>query len=64
MTGWRIRHQADVPDRGAADGKPTCSDFDGDLYGQYLMVELISYIRPEAKFDGVPALVAQIGRMP
>ena len=37
-------------------------DFDGDLYGQYLMVELISYIRPEAKFDGVPALVAQIGR--
>jgi riboflavin kinase/FMN adenylyltransferase len=37
-------------------------DFDGDLYGQHLMVELISYIRPEAKFDGLPALIAQIGR--
>jgi riboflavin kinase/FMN adenylyltransferase len=37
-------------------------DFDADLYGQYLMVELIAYIRPEAKFDGVPALVVQIGR--
>jgi riboflavin kinase/FMN adenylyltransferase len=37
-------------------------DFDGDLYGKYLMVELIAYIRPEAKFDGLPALIAQIGR--
>ena len=36
-------------------------DFDGDLYGKYLMVELIAYIRPEAKFDGLPALIAQIG---
>jgi len=37
-------------------------DFDGDLYGKHLMVELVAYIRPEAKFDGLPALVAQIGR--
>jgi riboflavin kinase/FMN adenylyltransferase len=37
-------------------------DFDNDLYGKHLMVELISYIRPEAKFDSVPALVEQIGR--
>lgn len=37
-------------------------DFDGNLYGKYLMVELIAYIRPEAKFDGLPALIAQIGR--
>jgi riboflavin kinase/FMN adenylyltransferase len=37
-------------------------DFDGDLYGKHLMVELISYLRPEAKFDGLPALIAQIGR--
>jgi riboflavin kinase / FMN adenylyltransferase len=36
-------------------------DFDGDLYGKYLSVELIRYIRPEAKFDGLPALIAQIG---
>ena len=37
-------------------------DFDGDLYGKHLMVELIAYIRPEAKFEGLPALIAQIGR--
>jgi riboflavin kinase/FMN adenylyltransferase len=37
-------------------------DFDGDLYGKHLMVELISYIRPEAKFAGLDALIAQIGR--
>ena len=36
-------------------------DFDGDLYGKHLSVELISYLRPEAKFPDVAALVAQIG---
>lgn len=36
-------------------------DFDGDLYGKYLSVELIAYIRPEAKFDSLDALIAQIG---
>jgi len=36
-------------------------DFDGDLYGKHLTVELISYLRPEAKFPDVAALVAQIG---
>jgi riboflavin kinase/FMN adenylyltransferase len=37
-------------------------DFEGDLYGKHLIVELISYIRPEAKFDGLDALIAQIAR--
>src|SRR5215469_12329914 len=37
-------------------------DFDGDLYGQHLQVELIAYLRPEAKFDGLPALIAQIAK--
>jgi riboflavin kinase/FMN adenylyltransferase len=37
-------------------------DFDGDLYGKHLVVELISYIRPEAKFEGRDALVAQIAK--
>ena len=36
-------------------------DFDGDLYGKYLSVELIGYIRPEAKFPSLDALIAQIG---
>jgi riboflavin kinase / FMN adenylyltransferase len=37
-------------------------DFSGDLYDKHLAVELISYIRPEAKFDGLEALKAQIAR--
>jgi riboflavin kinase/FMN adenylyltransferase len=35
-------------------------DFNGDLYGKYLSVELIAYIRPEAKFPSLDALIAQI----
>jgi riboflavin kinase / FMN adenylyltransferase len=35
-------------------------DFDGDLYGQTLLVDMISFIRPEQKFDGIEALKAQI----
>jgi len=35
-------------------------DFDGDLYGRHLSVELIAYIRPEAKFPSLDALIAQI----
>ena len=36
-------------------------DFDGDLYGKYLSVEMIQYIRPEAKFPSLADLIAQIG---
>ena len=37
-------------------------DFDGDLYGKHLSVELIAYLRPgDAKFAGLAALIAQIG---
>jgi riboflavin kinase/FMN adenylyltransferase len=35
-------------------------DFDGDLYGLHLGVDLVSFIRPEQKFDGLDALKAQI----
>jgi len=35
-------------------------DWDGDLYGRTIETELIAYIRPEAKFDSVDALVAQM----
>jgi len=37
-------------------------DFDGDLYGKYLSVELVSWLRPEAKFPDLAALIAQIGQ--
>jgi riboflavin kinase/FMN adenylyltransferase len=35
-------------------------NFDGDLYGQTIRLEFVSYIRPEQKFSGLPALKAQI----
>ena len=35
--------------------------FEGDLYGQEIEVALHHYIRPEAKFDTIDELVAQIG---
>ena len=35
-------------------------DFDEDLYGQILETELVAWIRPEEKFDGLDALVAQV----
>jgi riboflavin kinase/FMN adenylyltransferase len=37
-------------------------DFSGDLYGQHLSVALIEYLRPEAKFDSLDALVAQMDK--
>jgi riboflavin kinase/FMN adenylyltransferase len=40
--------------------EPHFFDFGGDLYGQRLSVELINYLRPEAKFDSLDALVTQM----
>lgn len=37
-------------------------DFDGDLYGRRLDVAFAEHLRPEVKFDGVDALVAQMNR--
>lgn len=35
-------------------------DFSGDIYGATLSVALVDYLRPEQKFDGLDALVAQM----
>jgi riboflavin kinase/FMN adenylyltransferase len=35
-------------------------DFQGDLYGHVLAVELVAWLRPEVKFSGLETLVAQI----
>lgn len=40
--------------------EPYFFDFSGDLYGQRLEVQLIRYLRPEAKFDGLDTLTAAI----
>lgn len=37
-------------------------DFSGDLYGAELSVALVGYLRPEATFDGLEALIAQMDR--
>jgi riboflavin kinase/FMN adenylyltransferase len=42
--------------------EPYFFDFSGDLYGQQIEVELHSFIRPEAKFDSLEALTAQMDR--
>ena len=40
--------------------EPYFFDFAGDLYGQAIEVELVSFIRPEAKFDSLDALIRQM----
>jgi riboflavin kinase/FMN adenylyltransferase len=35
-------------------------DFDGDLYGRRIEVQLIGFLRPEARFDSAEALTAQM----
>ena len=42
--------------------EPYFFDFSGDLYGQSIEVALIDYLRPEAKFDTLDALTAQMER--
>ena len=46
------------------DGRRTVEvhlfDFDGDLYGQTLAVDIVARLRDERKFDGIGALVAQL----
>ncbi len=37
-------------------------DFQGDLYGTEVSVALVSYLRPEVKFDSLDALIAQMDK--
>ena len=37
-------------------------DFDEDIYGRHLEVDFTAYLRPELKFDGLPALKAAMAR--
>jgi riboflavin kinase/FMN adenylyltransferase len=40
--------------------EPHFFDFSGDLYGQDIAVEFVSFLRAEAKFDSLDALMAQM----
>jgi riboflavin kinase/FMN adenylyltransferase len=40
--------------------EPHFFDFSGDLYGQRIGIEFVAYLRPEAKFDSLEALIAQM----
>ena len=42
--------------------EPWFFDFDGDLYGRTIEVEIIAFLRDEAMFDGLDALKAQVAR--
>jgi riboflavin kinase/FMN adenylyltransferase len=42
--------------------EPHFFDFAGDLYGQTIEIDLIAHLRPEAKFDDLPTLIAQMDR--
>ncbi|HTI93331.1 MAG TPA: riboflavin biosynthesis protein RibF [Puia sp.] len=37
-------------------------DFNEDIYGRQLRVFVKKYLRPEVKFDGLPALIEQLGK--
>ena len=37
-------------------------DFNDDIYGRELRVFVKKYLRPEVKFDGLPALIEQLGK--
>ncbi|BCM19004.1 bifunctional riboflavin kinase/FAD synthetase [Mesorhizobium sp. J8] len=49
-----------VDDNGAPLLETYVFDFSGDLYGQTCQVSFFGFLRPELKFDGLDALVAQM----
>lgn len=67
--GFALGHRAALsvgtnPHYGGSERRiePYLLDFDGDLYGKRLVVELWERLRDEAVFDSEEALVEQIGR--
>jgi riboflavin kinase/FMN adenylyltransferase len=40
--------------------EPYFFDFEGDLYGRTIEIELVDFLRPEAKYDSLDALKAQV----
>jgi riboflavin kinase/FMN adenylyltransferase len=64
-TGQRLKGAANLGIRPTFDPpkellEPYFFDFAGDLYGQEIEVELHHFLRPEARFDGLESLTAQM----
>ena len=55
-----IGHRPTVGKFGSPVIEVNILDFEGDLYGQMLTVEVLDFIRPDRKLDGLEALQAQI----
>ena len=47
-------------DDGARMVETHLRDFDGDLYGTTLAIDLLERLRPDARFDSLEALIAQM----
>jgi len=65
VTGQQLKGAANLGIRPSFDPpkellEPYFFDFSGDLYGQEIEVALHHFLRPEAKFDDLEALVAQM----
>lgn len=69
--GWVIRGGERLPAAASVGTNPTFSgedrrveahilDFDGDLYGERLGLDLVANLRGQVKYDGVEPLIAQI----
>jgi riboflavin kinase/FMN adenylyltransferase len=37
-------------------------DFVGDIYGRWIEVQMLSYLRPELNFDSLDLMVVQMGK--
>jgi riboflavin kinase/FMN adenylyltransferase len=64
--GIRYRSVTNIGKRPTVGGKSILAEtyihgFTGDLYNQAVPVELLEYMRPEIKFEGLAALKTQIG---
>lgn len=57
-----IGQRPTVVEEGATTIEVHLFDFSGDLYGTAVRVEVVERLRDEHRFDGLDALVAQLGR--
>ncbi|MDR3085455.1 MAG: riboflavin biosynthesis protein RibF [Christensenellaceae bacterium] len=67
LDGARYQAVCNIGLRPSVRGAPPATEahlmgFSGDAYGRCVKLELLAFLRPEAKFDGLEALKAQVQR--